>query len=279
MPLKVNSYNGSDIKSSVVRKDEDVFFFNDQDFSQNGIFFTFKRPAGLSHGNLVLKAQNTLWADYLMGTFFSKFGNRFDPWMEKQFKLPASEHQQEQRNADIPLTIYLKQHGQWKPVEYLNPVGPLAYRELVVPVDFSDSDAENIELKLETGFMFWQIDYAAMDYTAQAKLTVNRLNPIQAIGTGEQNWTQALKGMDGNYMAQETSNQVTEIVYPANPAPKGMVQSLFLHTSGYYELIREFQGAPKIMELNKFRVPGYFSEYSRMEYLKFLGKKDLITGL
>lgn len=279
MPLKVSSYNGSDIKPSLVRKDDDVFFFNDQDFSQNGIYLTFKRPAGLSHGNLVLKAQNTLWGDYLMGTFFSKFGNRFDPWMEKQSKLPTSERLQEQRNADIPLTIYLKQNGQWKQVEYLNPVGPLAYRELVVPIDFSDSDAENIELKLETGFMFWQIDYAAIDYTAQTKLTVNRLNPIQAIGTGEQNWTQALKGMDGNYMAQETSNQVTEIVYPANPAPKGMVQSLFLHTSGYYELIREFQGAPKIIELNKFRVPGYFSEYSRMEYLKFLGKEDLITGL
>ncbi len=279
MPLKANSFNGTDIKASLERKDNDAYLFNDEDFSQNGIYLTFKKPAGLTGGNLVLKAQNTLWGDYLMGTFFSKFGSRFDPWMEKQFKLPTSERLQEQRRADIPLTIYLKQDGQWKPVEYLNPVGPLAYRELVVPIDFSTVDAENIELKLETGFMFWQIDYAALDYTPGAKLTINRLNPLQALGTGNQNWTQALKGIDGNYMAQETSNQVTEIVYPADPAPKGMVQSLFLHTSGYYELIREFQGAPQILELNKFRVPGYFSEYSRAEYLKFLGKEEMITGL
>jgi hypothetical protein len=279
MPLKANSFNGTDIKAALERKDDDAYLFNDEDFSQNGIHLTFKKPAGLSHGNLVLKAQNTLWGDYLMGTFFSKFGNRFDPWMEKQFKLPVSERLQEQRNSDIPLTIYLKQNGQWKLIDYLNPVGPLAYRELVVPIDFSNSDAENIELKLETGFMFWQIDYAAMDYTPGARLTINRLNPIQALGTGDLNWTQALKGIDGNYMAQETSNQITEIVFPADPAPRGMVQSLFLHTSGYYELIREFQGAPQILELNKFRVPGYFSEYSRTEYLKFLGKEEMITGL
>ena len=279
MPLKAKSFNGTDIKASLEKKDNDAYLLNDEDFSQNGIYLTFKRPAGLTHGNLVLKAQNTLWGDYLMGTFFSKFGNRFDSWMEKQSKISPSERLRRQRNSDIPLTIYLKQNGQWKPVEYLNPVGPLAYRELVVPIDFSDADAENIELKLETGFMFWQIDYAAMDYTPGAKLTINRLNPIQALGTGNQNWTQALKGIDGNYMAQETSNQVTEIVYPANPTPKGMVQSLFLHTSGYYELIREFKGAPQILELNKFRVPGYFSEYSRTEYLKFLGKEEMITGL
>lgn len=279
LPLKVKSYNGSDVASSLARKDDDVFFFNDQDFSQNGLYLTFKRPAGLTRGNLVLKAQNTLWGDYLMGTFFSKFGNRFDSWMEKQYKISTSERLQRQRDSDIPLTVYIKQNGQWKQVDYLNPVGPLAYRELVVPIDFSDSDAENIELKLETGFMFWQIDYAAMDYTPGAKLSIKRLNPIQALGTGNQNWTQTLREIDGNYMAQETSNQVTEIVYPADPALKGMVQSLFLHTSGYYELIREFQGAPQILELNKFRVPGYFSEYSRAEYLNFLGKEEMITGL
>ena len=97
------------------------------------------------------------------------------------------------------------------------------------------------------------------------------LSPAYAQGTGDQIWTAALTHADGSYMAQETTGDITQVFYEIPPTLQNQPHSVFLHTRGYYELIRSFEGPPRYAELKRFKDPTYFSDYSRDGYLSTLG--------
>jgi hypothetical protein len=157
---------------------------------------------------------------------------------------------------DFPLSVYVKKDGAWQLIDFLFTVGPLASRDFVIPIDISESAEEEIEIMLETGFMFWELDYAALDCTKNSDLNITLLEPSLAIGTGSQDWTVSLKKTDNQYMVQENVGEVTEIIFEATPPDQNQAQSVFLHSRGYYELVRDFKGPPVILELNKFKRPG-----------------------
>jgi hypothetical protein len=257
----------------MAEEDREVFLFDDEDFSENGIVLTFKKPAHKPSGRLLISAKNTLWFDFVMGDFFNKYGGYFNAFMRKQNKISSPDQLQTIRDSNFPLTIYAKQNGEWELVDYLMTVGPMASRDFAIPIDLEKYPGEEIEIKLETGFMFWEVDQVAMDFTGSADLSITHLQPLSAFGTDQEDWKAALEKVDEKYMAHEDIGKVTELRYAVPPVPTGQVQSAFLHTRGYYELIREFTGFPKIAQLNKFKDPAYFSTFSRAGYLEILDKE------
>ena len=269
-PIEATSINGINLFSSIEKKDKAVFLFNDSEKIKNGLTLKFKKPTDAKNGKLVFNGKNTMWFDYVFGEFLKKFGSSFDKWMNRQAKLPSAERLEKILENDFPLSVFIKKNGEWELVDYLHTVGPLADRDFVVPIDLSEIAGDEIEIKMETGFMFREIDCAAMDFSNNEKLKMTAIKPTVAFGTNSKNWTTALEKIDGNYMAQENIGEVTEIVYKAPTTLLHQTQTVFLHTRGYYELIREFEGFPKISALNKFKEAGYFSEFSRVGYLKTL---------
>ncbi|WP_020568137.1 hypothetical protein [Neolewinella persica] len=272
-PVKATSYSGTDLLPSMVEADSEMYLFNDEDFSENGIVLTFKKPAHAPSGRLLISAKNTLWFDYVIGEFFKKYGGYFGAFMKKQGKISSPDQLETIRDNNFPLSIYAKRNGEWELVDYLMTVGPLAARDFAVPIDLGKYPGEEIEIKIETGFMFWEVDQIAMDFTDNSDLSIAHLQPLSAYGTGQQDWKAALEKTDEDYMAQEKVGEVTELRYAVPPVPAGQVQSAFLHTRGYYELIRDFTGFPKIAELNKFKDGAYFSTFSRAGYFKVLGRE------
>jgi hypothetical protein len=278
-PLKANSYSGENLQPAMSESDNDMYLFNDEGYSENGVVLNFKKPVDAVAGKLLLAGKNTLWFDYVFGEFLQKFGGNFDTFMERQSKISSSDRMQTMRDNNFPLSIYAKQNGEWELVDYLLTVGPLASRDFVVPIDLEKYPGEEIEIKIETGFMFWELDQVAMDFTENTDLSIAHLKPLSAYGTGQQDWTATLGETDEQYMAQEKVGDVTELKFTVPAVPEGKMQSIFLHTRGYYELIREFTGLPKLTELNKFKEPAYFSTFSRAGYLKVLAKEDEIEKL
>jgi hypothetical protein len=277
-PQKAASFNGNDLNYTLQAKDDQVYFFNDENYLKNGVNLKFKKPLNVSAGKLVLNAKNTLWFDYIFGKFLEKFGGRYDDWTAKQAELSKEERMRKIEEIDFPLSIYAKTNNEWRLIEKLYTIGPLASRDFVIPIDLTGIDGEELEIKLETGFMFWEIDHAAIDFTENKELEITFLKPFKADGTGGHDWTFALSQTDEKYMAQESTGDVTEITFKAEPSAPDKVRSAFLHTRGYYELVRDFTGLPEITELNKFKKPGYFSEFSRSEYLKALNKENTIIS-
>ena len=65
----------------------------------------------------------------------------------------------------IPLSVYLETEDGWEFADYYNVVGPLAAKDDVLEIDLSKIKGDKVKIKLEFGFLFWEIDYAAMDFT------------------------------------------------------------------------------------------------------------------
>jgi hypothetical protein len=267
LPVHAVSNNGDNLKSALEVTDKEVYLYNDPDYSINAVNLTFERPANVSSGKLILNGKNTLWFDYLFGKFLEKFGVMYDTYMDEQSKILASERYQRAIDNDFPLSIYVKKNGNWDLVEHLFTVGPLASRNFVIPIDLTETYEQKVEVKVETGFMFWELDYAAMSFSENTDYEVNIVKPSIAVGSGSVNWTAELTNPDGQYMAQELTGEVTKVTYKAPPVKNDQMQTVFLHSRGYYELVRDFEGLPELVELNKFKNNGYFSEFSKNEYL------------
>lgn len=274
-PETALSYNGDDLTAVMSEKDHSIYFFNDENYLKNAVTMKFKKPDNALNGKLLLNAKNTLWFDYIFGDFLSKFGTSYNTWMTKQAKTDPALREQKMIENDFPLTAYIRKNGDWKLIDFLYTVGPLASRDFVLPVDLSGVEDE-FEIKIETGFMFWEIDYAAMDFAGNQELYVMKYAPVSAVDNDGTDRTGELVSSDGIYMVQEYAGLSTEVTYKTEPQKESLARTVFLHTRGYYELIRDFTGLPDIIGLNKFKTPGYFSEYSRSEYLRILKKDDLI---
>jgi hypothetical protein len=136
-----------------------------------------------------------------------------------------------------------------------------------------------VKIKIETGFMFWELDYAAMSFSENSDFEVNILKPSIAVGSGSIDWTNELSNADGQYMAQEQTGVVTEVTYKAPSVKDDKIQSIFLHSRGYYELVRDFTGLPELVELNKFKKNGYFSEFSRKQYLNIIEADENVASV
>ncbi len=164
-PIEAVSYSGENLLPSLIEKDMDVFLFNDEEYSKNGIVMEFEKPEDAKHAKLVLRGKNTLWFDYQFGEFLSMFGGVYNEYMEKQSQIPNAEREQRMIDNDFPLSIYIQKEGAWKLLEHKNTIGPLASRNFVVPIELSEIVGNTVEIKLETGFMFWELDFAGLDFT------------------------------------------------------------------------------------------------------------------
>lgn len=278
-PIQAFSYSGQDLMPALQKTDSLVFFFNEEDYSKNGIELKFDKPGKVQQGKLILHGKNTLWFDYQFGEFLEMFGGLYDEYMEEQSQIATEERSRRIIDNDFPLSIYIKESHEWRLVDHIQTIGPLAARDFVIPVDMAGIDGDHVEIKIETGFMFWEVDFAGMDFAIDEDVIVNYLKPVYAMGSGAMDWTEALSHKDQKFMAQEQVGEITEVAYRSLIPSKNHEMTYFLHSSGYYELVRDFKGLPDLVQLNKFKTNGYFSDFSRAQYMKILNKEALVANV
>ncbi|MEP1032521.1 hypothetical protein [Ekhidna sp.] len=266
-PTEATSFQGKNLNDIIKERDKNAFAFNEPNHTIGGLTLKFDRPNDRNEANLILKTKNTLWFDYQVGELFKKFGGSFDEWMRKQSELEGAERIQRTIDRKIPLFIYVKKNGEWELVDYINTIGPMAYRDLVIPIDLIDNTSTTVEVKIETGFMFWEVDYAAMSFESTNNFQTTYLKPSTAIGTGNIDFTAALASPDDQYMGQLSTGDVAELIFKQPPVPQGYEQTVFLCTKGYYELIRDYEGEPDLTSLYPYKDPIWMAESSRIEYL------------
>jgi len=280
-PENINS-NSIDISTSpLLFKDHNSYLFDKPISNSNSlssVHLKFDKPADVSKGKLVLNLKNSYWLDYVFGKFNEKFGSYYNTFQENQRLISGEKGMQWMINQGIPLSVSIKKSGSWEFVQYLNVVGPLASRDLIVPIDLNNINETSISVKLECGFMFWEIDYAAMDYSLDQPLEISILNPIRAIDENGKDVKNSLLKSDNSYLVQSKIGSTTTVSFKCdstiNENSEGT--TLFLKNRGYYEYIRDYKGIPDFVELRTFREKGAFTNFSKQEYYKFLSHPDML---
>ena len=264
--------NHKDALTPLLQKDDNALLHFDDTSAidaNNFVISQFNKPAGAQHAKLILAIKNTYWLDYLYGEMAKGFGSYYGTFIKKQNKTSVETLLQWAKDQQLPLTVSVEKNSTWETVSEITTIGPLATREIVVPLDLSTVSENSIKIKLGSGFMFWEIDYAAMDYSANNNFKIETIAPSVATDETGKNVLSQLIRKDGIYLEQPVPGNCVTLEYSGKPTETNTSTSYFLHTKGYYTHVRDFKGSPRIAFLNQFKKPGGFPAYSLQLYKRF----------
>lgn len=274
LPLSACSGEKNTLDQLKKAGDRSVFAFDDTLQQQgNQLDLCFKKPEHAKNVKLILQLKNSYWLDMVYGKMTEGFGSYYAKFIRKQHNRPVADLKRWVKEQQLPLSVSLKTDNGWKHIEDITTFGPLANRELVVPVKLDSISSNTFTIRLSCGFMFWELDYAAVDFSTQADYTVNFLTPKKAIDEKGQDVTELISKADGKLMEQPVPGNAADIEYAFTPnTDSSLTQTFILHAKGYYEHVRNYQGSPRIAFLKQFEKPDALSKYSFKLY------QDAMTG-
>jgi len=256
-------------KSPVLVKDNNSYLFDSQmnaSSSTRTIEFKFNRPDHTENAKLYLTVKNSMWLDYVFGKFNEQFGTYYNQFQKDQQEATKEKSTKWMNDQNIPLSVYLKTNKGWELVDRINTVGPMASRDVAVPINLKGAIGEEVTVKLETGFMFWELDYAGIDYTEDLPLEVNYIYPDEAIDGNNVIVTKLLSAADQNYFVQPNIGDEVVVNFKINDPKPDTNRTFFLKNRGYYNYIRNYIGEPDFQKLKLFREAGAFTDFSKYEY-------------
>ncbi|MGE5107210.1 MAG: hypothetical protein ACM3H8_06680 [Sphingobacteriales bacterium] len=251
--------------------DNKLLYFDDSSTTNAGneLILGFNKSLQQNKARLILSLKNSYWLDFLYGDMIKGFGSYYPTFIKQQKKKPIDALKKWSRDQQIPLEISVETASGWKKITELTTIGPVTTREVVVQVDLSGTEGNITKIKLSSGFMFWEIDYAAIDYSNENNFTVQKINPYKATDETGKDVLSAFEKEDGVFLEQPLPGTVATLNYKWNkPADDKQTQSFILHTKGYYEHVREFTGKPNVKFLKQFTQPNAFAVYGKGMYRK-----------
>jgi len=273
-PFVASLNKDKDVLQRIITADNLLCNFNEleDESAINQIVMGFEYSPDEHQPSLYLNLRNSYWLDHLFGEFTSNFGSQHAKWVEKQREKPAEDLLKWQELQFMPLAISVKTKDGWKEVRKLKTIGPLMNREVAISLEGFEIEGPTVEIALTTGFMFWEIDQVALVLVEDvASSAIQLLKPVQVMDEKEKDMLQPILQKDGIFLEQPEIGNRAYITYDFEGYTQGESYSAFLHTSGYYEPIRNFKGKPDRKFLTKFKEPGTFPKYSKFKYLELTG--------
>ena len=260
-PTKILDDNGADLTNILAYNDDlGHSFDNSGESDYKNVYATFNKPEDASNAKLILKAKNTMWSGFVYKEFSKLFGKYYDNWSKKNHKKSRDEVMASLKKTGIPMVVSMKKGNQWIDIETIDLIGEVNYNSLVVPIDASLLEEEQIEVRIRSGFMFWDLDYVNIDFTPTTELDVQHLSPTSASGTNS-NDQAALSNDDDLYMVHLRTGDSTNILF-TGLKPASANRTIFLHSKGHYIPQDVYKGKLNSNELAKINKDAGMSAYS-----------------
>ena len=136
----------------------------------------------------------------------------------------------------------------------------MAFKDDVLKVPLKGNDSEPLKLKLEFGAFLWEIDYVAVDYSADQKLTTNIVPVKTAITEENKDVAGLLKQDDANYYTQPLTTNQAVVTFDL-PQLANQSRTIILHTKGWYQILHNPEGEMDMQRLLKLKAPGGFNQF------------------
>ena len=165
----------------------------------------------------------------------------------------------------IPLAVWLETTpGHWEKADYFQLAGASTFRRDVLSLDLARVQGDFVRVRLEFGFRFWEIDYAALDCSADQPVRQTTLRPIIAVDQKGADVTAALTDDDDRYYGQPQLGDEARVAFEVPPLVPGQVRSLVLRAKGHYEVLHPpAPGRPSLSHLKAWSKENALPRLSR----------------
>ena len=269
-PTQASIGQDQDLRSELMAKDRKYYSFTNhtEEGTCSDILLSFSKPLDSTNGKLIINAKNSAWSYYLFNQFKSLYGNYYPDLILKKDKADPAQVLQCELDQFLPMLVSVKYKGEWKFIDYFPTAGLSNSRDLIMNMDLAEfKDSSKIQVRLQTTYMFWDLDYAAMDFTT-SNICHTEYIPASVI---------SLVNRDNESMDRQEPVQNSNIVVKGplcldlefnihSPQETGMKNSYFLAGNGYYHENSRFEGEVRIGELSRFSGKGAFDKYSREKF-------------
>jgi hypothetical protein len=270
-PVTASNAYGRSLTAELSGCDNERYFseIRNDNLLLDTISLSFDRPHNSQRAKLVISAKNTMWLDYMFARLSDMFGSRYDEWVKIRNKRSREYLQQWSLDQGIPLAVYLETTSGLQFVDYYNVPGPARDKRDILDIDLSGVTGDRVNVKLVSGIMFWDFDYAGMDFSddVNAGRTVVSLDNA-ADETGKEVASLLLHD-DDRYLVQPDINNEARLNFKVPPQIPGTERSVFLHSKGNYQPLRETGGKPDIDLLASMRRPGMFIRFTKDHFLQY----------
>lgn len=264
-PKRIIDDRGEDLLRFMSDRDDLSYGFDSQsEESMINAYATFERPKNISNAKMIIKLKNSEWGGLVYKTFATMMGDKYEGWVEKNRKRSPQEAEEAMMEAGIPLVISVKNGDRWVEVETIDLVGEVNYNTLAVSLDEKYFTGDEIMLRLQAGFKFWDVDYIGMDFTKEQTLDVQVISPtmedvakLNALENDDDLYMEHLQNGDSTYFKFEGLNSTAD------------KRTVIMHSKGYYLSNEEYEGDPYWKQLVKLRAPGGLSRLSKEIYSSY----------
>ena len=221
---------------------------------------------------LELTGGNTPWLDLIFGRFFAAMGDRLDHYLTEGNDPAAGSRIRGWREREgVDLIVEMQTNGAWRQIAAVPTVGPAALREVAIPLPVDRSAANSpIVIRLRGGLGFWRLDRVALSTRDGSTPSIHRLRPTSARGTGDSDERDAIGATDGRYNALSEMNESIDMDFELPPVVAGRSRSVFLSSSGYYNVHPPIQSRWQPGTLKAIRDdPGALSRFGRELALQY----------
>lgn len=269
-PTLATNLAGENVTDLVASKDN-LFYQSNSASSElplkDGVIMEFPGQGKAKTAKLSIHAKNSIVLDYMLGQFHDMFGSAYSGYMKKQKNASADQMHQWSRNQGIPLSLYVERDGNWEFVDYYNVAGPMKFKDDVLSVPLNGNETDPLRMKLEFGNFLWEIDYASVDYSSEVQVKSYMVPVKTAITEAEKDIAALLQKSDNKYYTQPTMDNQAVVTFEM-PELTDQNRTIFLHSKGWYEILRNPEGKPDIEKLKAFRNPGHFNQFVNQQMKK-----------
>ena len=261
---EIKNESGQDLSNLLSARDELAYSF-DSESKDNMVnaYATFDKPADVSNAKVILKVKNSKWGAIVYKTFAAMMGDKYEGWVAKNSQRSFEEARSDMKNAGIPFILSIKKDNKWIDVETVNLIGEVSYNTLIAKIDKDLITEEEIELRLRSGFKFWDLDYVGMDFSPDADFTTEIIRP--SLVAHNQVLLASIQNDDSNYLEHLQKGDSTYFKFE-NLSTATTKRTIIMHSKGYYLSNEEYAGDPQWTKLIKMRKPGGLSNLSRELY-------------
>jgi hypothetical protein len=258
-----------DVRMEIMARDGKYYSFTNQSVEENSsdILLNFRKPHNSTSGKLIVNAKNSAWSYYLFNQFKSLYGDYYPSLIQKKDKADPAQVMRCELDQYLPLLVSVKYKEEWKFVDYFPTAGISASRDLIMNLDLKEfRDSDNVQIRLQTTYMFWDLDYVAMDFSTRDNFQ-NEFIPASKVLLVNRDSEEIIPETDqhSNIIVKGPLRLDIEFDVHSHPST-GMKNSYFLVGNGYYHDNSRFEGEARFRELVRFSGKGAFDKYSREKF-------------
>ncbi|MBK8552288.1 MAG: hypothetical protein IPL53_14975 [Ignavibacteria bacterium] len=278
-PVSARDENGKDLSVFFKSKDNvqwQTDMPNDKSSDRNTLrhelIFKYPKPKDAKSVKFLVNAGTSIWGEFMVKNMLDMKGNGVDKWYEGINRKGAERiefHKFMEREEMYLLKVNVLENDKWVTRGSISNSGPYKDEDRIIELNTENVNGDTLCIKLTPPYGFWKFDYAGVIYESTIPSKITELPVSNAIDEKGFDVKALLSGTDGSYYSMPEMTNFAKIEFDAPAPDKSMKRSLFLKTTGYYNIHLK-KDKPEQAELMEkiFSTPGLILEISMDEYFK-----------